>query len=145
MKIPSKKISLAIMITWCIIYFIIGTYLIQDGKSPMPVNKETNNSVIEIFSGDVIKFGQGMALIFHIHDIMLNSKTKRSLIICSNASFSCNLDVCERSGQEWKDKMAEDKDKCVIKCIRYYYIRITISIRYQRIKMYIHIFLFVKW
>ena len=52
------------------VYFIIGTYLIQDGKSPMPVNKETNNSVIEIFSGDVIKFGQGMAFIFHIHDMI---------------------------------------------------------------------------
>ena len=52
------------------VYFIIGTYLIQDGKSPMPVNKETNNSVIEIFSGDVIKFGQGMAFIFHIHNII---------------------------------------------------------------------------
>ena len=74
MKILSKKIL--IFITYLIdlmannVYFIIGTYLIQDGKSPMPVNKETNNSVIEIFSGDVIKFGQGMAFIFHIHDII---------------------------------------------------------------------------
>ena len=53
------------------VYFIIGTYLIQDGKSPMPVNKETNNSVIEIFSGDVIKFGQGMALIFQVDNMVL--------------------------------------------------------------------------
>ena len=63
------------MITWCIIYFIIGTYLIQDGKSPMPIDKETNNSVIEIFSGDVIKFGQGMVLIFHV-DNMVFKKPK---------------------------------------------------------------------
>ena len=56
------------------VYFIIGTYLIQDGKSPMPVNKETNNSVIEIFSGDVIKFGQGMAFIFHIHEMIFGKK-----------------------------------------------------------------------
>ena len=74
MKILSRKILL--FITYFIdlmannVYFIIGTYLIQDGKSPMPVNKETNNSVIEIFSGDVIKFGQGMVFIFHIHDII---------------------------------------------------------------------------
>ena len=102
--------------------------MIQDGKSPMPIDKETNNSVIEIFSGDVIKFGQGMALIYHVNDMVfgINYKTKRSFTICNNA---CILDVCERSGQEWKDKMAEHKDKCVIKCIRYYYIRITISIR----------------
>ena len=109
------------------IYFILGTYLIQDGKTPMPVNKETNNSVIEIFSGDVIKFGQGMVLIFHVDNIVFGRK--RSFIICNNADFSCILDVCERSEQELKDKMAEHKDKCVIKCIRYYYISIGISIR----------------
>ena len=66
------------MITFCTIYFIIGTYLIQDGKSPMPIDKETNNSVIEIFSGDVIKFGQGMALIFHVNSIVLGrNKTNK--------------------------------------------------------------------
>ena len=78
MKILSRKIL--IFITYFIdlmannVYYIIGTYLIQDGKSPMPVNKETNNSVIEIFSGDVIKFGQGMAFIFHIHNIIFGKK-----------------------------------------------------------------------
>ena len=106
--------------------------MIQDGKSPMPIDKETNNSIIEIFSGDVIKFGQGMVLIFHVNNMVLNGiiyKTKRSFILCNHANFSCILDVCERSGQELKDKTAEHKDKCVIKCIRYYYIRISISIR----------------
>ena len=44
--------------------------MIQDGKSPMPIDKETNNSVIEIFSGDVIKFGQGMVLIFHVNNMV---------------------------------------------------------------------------
>ena len=101
--------------------------MIQDGKSPMPIDKETNNSVIEIFSGDVIKFGQGMALIYHVNNIVFGKiKTKRSFILCNHANFSCILDVCERSGQELKDKTAEHKDKCVIKCIRYSYIRISI-------------------
>ena len=52
------------------IYFITGTYLIQGGKSPMPIDKETNNSVIEIFSGDVIKFGQGMAVIYLVNNMV---------------------------------------------------------------------------
>ena len=69
------------MITWYIIYFIIGTYLIQDGKSPMPIDKETNNSVIEIFSGDVIKFGQGMALIYHVNNMVFGKKLQNQKII----------------------------------------------------------------
>ena len=43
---------------------VAGTYLIQEGKTPMPINKETNNSTIEIFSGDVIQFGQGSNILF---------------------------------------------------------------------------------
>ena len=50
--------------------------MIQDGKSPMPIDKETNNSVIEIFSGDVIKFGQGMVLLFHVNNMVFNEITK---------------------------------------------------------------------
>ena len=69
------------MNTWCIIYFIIGTYLIQDGKSPMPIDKETNNSVIEIFSGDVIKFGQGMALIYHVNNMVFGNNLQNQKII----------------------------------------------------------------
>ena len=37
----------------------IGTYLILDGKDKMSINNETNNSILEVFSGDVIQFGQG--------------------------------------------------------------------------------------
>ena len=36
----------------------IGTYLILDGKDKMSINNETNNSILEVFSGDVIQFGQ---------------------------------------------------------------------------------------
>ena len=43
---------------------VAGTYLIQEGKTTMPINKETNNSTIEIFSGDVIQFGQGSNILF---------------------------------------------------------------------------------
>ena len=66
------------------VHFIIGSYLIQDGKSPMPVNKETNNSVIEIFSGDVIKFGQGMALIFQVDNMVLGKIKLQNLKIIHN-------------------------------------------------------------
>ena len=79
MKIISRKIFFIVYFIDLMannVYFIIGTYLIQDGKSPMPVSKETNNSVIEIFSGDVIKFGQGMAFIFHIHNIIFGKIQK---------------------------------------------------------------------
>ena len=62
------------------IYFIIGTYLIQDGKSPMPIDKETNNSVIEIFSGDVIKFGQGMAFIYHVNNMVFGNLQNQKII-----------------------------------------------------------------
>ena len=36
-----------------------GTYLIQDGKPQLPIDKSTCNHTLEIFSGDVIQFGQG--------------------------------------------------------------------------------------
>ena len=52
--------------------------MIQDGKSPMPIDKETNNSVIEIFSGDVIKFGQGMVLIFHVNNMVFKKPKDNS-------------------------------------------------------------------
>ena len=42
-----------------IVYVNIGTYLILEGKDKMCINKETNNSILEVFSGDVIQFGQG--------------------------------------------------------------------------------------
>ena len=39
--------------------FVTGTYLIQEGKSPMAIDKNTTNHTLEIFSGDVLQFGQG--------------------------------------------------------------------------------------
>ena len=49
-----------------IVYVDLGTYLILDGKDKMRIDKETNNSILEVFSGDVIQFGQGMYNIFCI-------------------------------------------------------------------------------
>ena len=38
----------------------IGTYLIQKGKeAPTPIDKSMANRTLEIFSGDVLQFGQG--------------------------------------------------------------------------------------
>ena len=38
----------------------IGTYLIQQGKeAPTPIDKSMANRTLEIFSGDVLQFGQG--------------------------------------------------------------------------------------
>ena len=38
----------------------IGTYLIRQGKeAPTPVDKSMANRTLEIFSGDVLQFGQG--------------------------------------------------------------------------------------
>ena len=37
-----------------------GTYLIQQGKvAPTPIDKSMANRTLEIFSGDVLQFGQG--------------------------------------------------------------------------------------
>ena len=38
----------------------IGTYLIHQGKeAPTPIDKSMANRTLEIFSGDVLQFGQG--------------------------------------------------------------------------------------
>ena len=38
----------------------IGTYLIRQGKeAPTPIDKSMANRTLEIFSGDVLQFGQG--------------------------------------------------------------------------------------
>ena len=39
--------------------FVPGTYLVREGKSAMPIDKNTTNHTLEIFSGDVLQFGQG--------------------------------------------------------------------------------------
>ena len=38
----------------------IGTYLVRQGKEmPTPIDKSMANRTLEIFSGDVLQFGQG--------------------------------------------------------------------------------------
>ena len=38
----------------------IGTYLIRQGnEAPTPIDKSMANRTLEIFSGDVLQFGQG--------------------------------------------------------------------------------------
>ena len=69
---------------------VIGTYLIQEGKTAMPINKETNNSTIEIFSGDVIQFGQGINILF-IRD-------RQNLCLCHNQLYCMKvIDYCHIS------------------------------------------------
>ena len=55
----------------------IGTYLIQQGKeTPTPIDKSMANRTLEIFSGDVLQFGQGNTCNNEIN--VLDFKTVRS-------------------------------------------------------------------
>ena len=45
----------------------LGTYLTQEGKPLLPIDKNTNNHTLEIFSGDVIQFGQGNNCFYNYH------------------------------------------------------------------------------
>lgn len=60
-------------------YFNLGTYLVIDGKPAMCINKETNDSMIEVFSGDILQFGQGH-ISFFIRIIILHYLLTR--LIC---------------------------------------------------------------
>ena len=52
----------------------------------MPINKETNNSVIEIFSGDVLEFGQGI-----YHKLLFCQLKKFVFLMSTNTTSSQNL------------------------------------------------------
>ena len=59
------KISLQPLICFIKIFLnicvncVLGTYLVQQRKQPMAIDKNTTNYTLEIFSGDVLQFGQG--------------------------------------------------------------------------------------
>ena len=92
-----------------------GTYLIQDGKPQLPIDKSTCNHTLEIFSGDVIQFGQG--------NLYYTTYSKNNLIMIyeyvTKYYIFPSLDVYEgpRSDSNNNDNGRRDQT-CVNKCIR---------------------------
>ena len=94
-----------------------GTYLIQEEKPQLPIDKNTCNHTLEIFSGDVIQFGQGNCYYTgynktNFHNIMIYEYIWKYYIVPS-------LDVYEgpRSDSNNNDNGRRDQT-CVNKCIR---------------------------
>ena len=99
----------------------IGTYLIRQGnEAPTPIDKSMANRTLEIFTGDVLQFGQGNTFGNGID--ILHVKSGNSFKHITTYFFFTELDVYEgpRSDSNNNDDERRDQQN-VNKCIRYKY------------------------
>ena len=93
--------------------------MIQDEKPQLPIDKNTCNHTLEIFSGDVIQFGQGNCYYTSYNKSNFHNIRLWFMNIFENIIFFPSLDVYEgpRSDSNNNDNGRRDQT-CVNKCIR---------------------------